>query len=271
MTDLQQHPTTSSGLRGKRSQYNLESPPPAAHVSYKPEMVGTRYGWVEIISPEKRWGKNWNHCYVLTQCTGCGAIQWTSLNSLTGGRSKGCQNCSEPPPPYPKWLDKRLTAAKQRCTNPKDPGYEKYGGRGIEFRFPSVSAACLYIMETFGIPERSLEIDRINTNGHYEPGNLRFVTRSENQANRRLTVLSEWDPQYWPYARTVVGRKLSEGLTREQIIQDAEKAVAEKRKNWRGIQERLQSMTYEMPDRITVLPYRGSSSTTAATAEGSTP
>jgi hypothetical protein len=49
---------------------------------------------------------------------------------------------------------------------------------------------------------------------------------------------------------------LKEGLTREQIISAAKQAVLEKRKGWKNIEERLASMTYEMPESITVLPYR---------------
>jgi hypothetical protein len=55
---------------------------------------------------------------------------------------------------------------------------------------------------------------------------------------------------------------LSAGKSREEIIESARKAVQEKRKNWRNISARLESMTYEMPDRITVLPYRDTSSIT---------
>ena len=40
----------------------------------------------------------------------------------------------------------RLTAAKQRCTNPHDPQYPNYGGRGIEFRFGSVLEAGLWML-----------------------------------------------------------------------------------------------------------------------------
>lgn len=126
MKGLLQPRTISSGLKGNRSPYSLDSPPPAVHISYKQEMVGEQYGWVEIISSEKRWGKNWSKPYVLTQCQGCGSIQWQNLENLMSGKSKGCQNCTQQRQ-IPKWLDRRLTAAKQRCENPNDPQYRNYG------------------------------------------------------------------------------------------------------------------------------------------------
>lgn len=262
MKDSQRHRITSYGSKGHQGRYDLKTPPPSAHISYKPEMVGSRYGGVTIISPEKRWSESWNHCYVLTQCTDCGNIQWQNLGNLRSGKSKGCQHCSQPRQ-IPLWLDRRLTAAKQRCENPSDPQYHNYGARGIRFCFYSVTEAGLYLIRTFGLPKRKLEIDRIDNNLGYQPGNIRFATRKQNVGNRRVTVLSEYRPQDWPYSYNVVIRKLSAGETREQIMQDAQKAVREKRKNWRGIQKRLASMTLKMPDQITVLPYRGNSSTTA--------
>ena len=243
MTDSQRRRTTMSGLRGNRGRFDLATPPPAAHVSFKPEMVGTRYGWVTIISPEKRWNAGWNHCYVLTQCVSCAAVQWQDLNNLTSGKSKGCQNCSQPRNTVPGWLERRLTSAKQRCTNPKDSNYPRYGGRGIEFRFETPLEACRWILENVPDVRRDYTIDRIDNNGHYERGNIRFVPMIENQRNKEVTILPEYVPVEWPYARTVVTRMLSAGMTREEIIETALRAVAEKRKNWRGIAERLASMT----------------------------
>lgn len=243
MRGLQQPQIISYGSMGNRSQYNLEKLPPAAHISYKQEMVGKQYGFVKIISPEKRWNKKMNHCRVLTQCVSCGQIQWTLLNNLQGGISKGCQKCSRPRQ-IPLWLDRRLTAAKQRCENPKDAAYANYGGRGIEFKFPSILEAGLWIIENLGLPDKNLELDRIDNNGHYQPGNIRFITHQENNRNKRNTVLATWIPTQWPYTRTVVIRKLSKGMTREEIIKDAENAVICKRKNWRIIGARLDFMTY---------------------------
>ncbi len=261
MRDSGQPLTTPCGLKGNRSRYSLESPPPAAHISYKPEMVGERYGWVEIISAEKRWNKAMNHCYILTRCRGCGSIQWQNRNNLISGKSKGCQQCSQPRQ-IPKWLDRRLTDAKQRCENPGHPEYHNYGARGIRFEFRSVTEAGLYLLSEYGVPDRGLELDRRDTNGNYARGNLRFVTRAENQANRRDTVLTRFEQKYWPYCQNVVVRKLSAGMSREEIIQDAEDAVFYKRKNWRIISARLDFMIYEMPEDIIVLPYRENSSTT---------
>ncbi len=266
MKNLLQRPTILSGSKGNESRYSLDMPPPAAHISYKPQMVGRQYGWVRIISPEKRWNRKMNHCYVLTQCTGCGAVRWINLNSLTSGKSKGCKACSQPRI-LPIWLYKRLTAAKQRCTNPLDPGFKNYGGRGIKFAFPSVNAAGIYLVEAFGTPSRDMEIDRIDTNGDYAPGNIRFVLHRENCVNQRRNVLSKFSQRYWPYARSVVTRMLSNGLSREEILMKARKAVLEKRKNWRLIDARLDFMTYEMPAHITVLRYRDASSTIAAMAD----
>lgn len=54
MKDSPQQQTTSYGQKGNRSRYRLDLPQPAAHISFKPEIVGRQYGWVVIISPERR-------------------------------------------------------------------------------------------------------------------------------------------------------------------------------------------------------------------------
>lgn len=244
MTDSPQQKTTSCGLKGNTTRYRSDLPPPAEHVSFAPEIVGLKYGHVEIVSSEKRWRKGWRDARVLVTCNGCGQVFWILLANLTRGKTKGCQSCSTPAMPYPKWMDRRFTAAKQRCTNPSDPGFKNYGARGVKFNFESISAACLWLMQEHGIPDRSMELDRIDVNGNYEPGNLRWVTKELNRRNKRnVTCREGWDETAWPYARTVVTRMLKSGLTREQILQQAKLAVKERRKNWQGIEKRLASLT----------------------------
>jgi len=81
----------------------------------------------------------------------------------------------------------RLGAAvKQRCTNPNCIGFNNYGGRGIQFGFPSVRAFAEWVADNLG-PKRSadLSIDRIDNAKGYEPGNLRWATRAEQARNKR--------------------------------------------------------------------------------------
>jgi hypothetical protein len=165
------------------------------------------------------------------------------------------------------WLERRLNNAKQRCEKPNNSEYKNYGGRGIKFNFKSGAEAAKWMVKEFGIPYRNLELDRIDTNGNYEPGNLRFVSRETNQANRRVTLVSRWDQKYWPYAETAVRKYLKEGYTRDEIIGFARDAVHEHRSGWKGIQARLESMIYEMPEDIIVTPYLENSSTTVDTEE----
>ena len=70
-----------------------------------------------------------------------------------------------------------------------------------------------------------------------------MATRAQNQANRRNTILAEFHQEEWPYEERTTRRKLRVGYTREEIIEQARLAVKEKRKNWRGTEQRLRSMT----------------------------
>lgn len=256
--------TTSSG-RKKRAKPGSVKRSDAVTITLNPEQVGRRYGWVEIISPERLYLKpKWVACYVLCRCTGCQTEKYVYLGSLQQGKSHGCDKCARPRQ-VPKWLDRRLTAAKGRCTNPKDQNWENYGARGIEFRFESVTKAGVWIQQNLGL-FRDLEIDRIDNMGHYEPGNLRWATRSQQNFNKRnVTVSENWVfiQSEWPYAYNTVHRKLCEGWTREEIIQQAHDAVAETRKAWPTIAARLRSMTSPTLDPRTGLPYPTASSTTA--------
>jgi hypothetical protein len=74
-------------------------------------------------------------------------------------------------------------SARQRCTNPNHVSYKNYGGRGIEFRFESFKE----FIEEIGLrPSPELTLDRIDNDGHYEAGNVRWATRLEQNSNRRV-------------------------------------------------------------------------------------
>ncbi len=71
-----------------------------------------------------------------------------------------------------------------RCTNSKDRCYKHYGGRGIKVKFACFEDFFYYVVKELKVDPRGLTIDRIKNDGHYERGNIRFVSNAENARNR---------------------------------------------------------------------------------------
>jgi hypothetical protein len=78
---------------------------------------------------------------------------------------------------------------KTRCYNPKNAkSYRYHGARGIK-----VCDEWLHDFDAFyihvGEPPTPLHtIDRIDVNGHYEPGNVRWATQYEQMQNTRRSI-----------------------------------------------------------------------------------
>lgn len=169
-------------------------------------VVGQRFESWEVLStaPFQKSGA----LYVRARCD-CGVERDVNLRFMETGRSTMCKGCASrkvharrghllPVDRRARLVQKRVNAMRQRCTNPKDPSWRNYGGRGIEFRFASVRDAVEYVLTHLPADSYAgLDIDRKNNNGHYEPGNLRLATRKQNLANRRCsppTTSSTQDP-----------------------------------------------------------------------------
>ncbi len=85
-------------------------------------------------------------------------------------------------------LTRMFNDMKQRRNNSSHRSYKYYGGRGIQNKFRSSGDFRDYIIGGLGIMSieqiKGLQIDRINNDGHYEEGNVRFVTPKVNMGNR---------------------------------------------------------------------------------------
>ena len=215
----QQHPATKSGSKTD-GRFRSGTPPHNHSGSHVPETPGFRWGLAELVSSEVRQVKGYRQVQV--RCTSCQTEKWVSYDNLRAGKTQGCQSCRQKCG-APAWLLRRLEAARQRCTNPNDRGYKRYGARGVQFRFPSVAQAAVWVANNLGL-HKDKELDRIDNSGHYEPGNLRWVTRRQNIANQDRAKSKEFHlfrsmhPEV-RYADNTLRNLLRKGLSFDQIVE----------------------------------------------------
>jgi len=115
----------------------------------------------------------------------------------------------------------------QRCTNPKDPAYQYYGGRGIQIH-PSWRSFDQFYADMAPRPSPKHSLDRYpDKNGNYEPGNVRWATMKEQgfnrRSNRRVTFngiercVTEWAEEVGIKRGTLYGR-LNAGMSAEEAL-----------------------------------------------------
>ena len=122
---------------------------------------------------------------------GCGSLtepgrrfrqgHWSKLHrhNLTHGESVGGRSTTE----YYSYR-----GAKARCNNPNNPKFGDYGGRGIKFLLTSVAQ----LLDEIGRKPKGMTLDRIDNDGHYELGNLRWATAKQQRANQQARRLSQF-------------------------------------------------------------------------------
>lgn len=161
------------------------------------DRTGQRFGRLVVLASFRLDKRTWASC----RCD-CGVHAEVVMCSLVTGATQSCgclhseisrsvasqlhldhghARSGRKTPEYKTWC-RMIT----RCENPKHEKFPYYGGRGI-----SVCARWRHDFKAFladvGLrPSAAHSIDRYpDNNGHYEPGNVRWATRSKQMQNRR--------------------------------------------------------------------------------------
>lgn len=75
----------------------------------------------------------------------------------------------------------------QRCTNPKNPTYARYGAKGVKVceSWQGSSGFDAFLADMGPCPSESHTLDRTDPSGHYEPSNCRWLPAAKQSANRK--------------------------------------------------------------------------------------
>jgi hypothetical protein len=181
------------------------------------DLTGQRFGRLVAIRYEmSKW----------TVVCDCGATKAVASGSLRNGetRSCGCLNrevlsCRSRTHGMSKTREwAAYSAAKNRCQNPNADRFPEYGARGIEFRFQDFDS---FWAELGPRPSPKHSVDRIDVEGHYEPGNVRWATQKEQCLNRRRARILEFQ-----------GRKQNLGTWSEELGIGHNTILARLKRGW---------------------------------------
>jgi len=165
--------------------------PPFAQVP-----IGRRFGRWVVLEAAARRGKR---AYWLCRCL-CGVEKEVFEQSLRRGISKSC-GCRKrthgmtDTVEYQAW-----EGMKSRCTRPGNASAAHYQGRGITV-CPEWMRSFQAFFDHVGLrPSPRHSLDRIDNDGGYCPGNVRWATMAEQGLNKRNNHLVSWEGRLVPVA-----------------------------------------------------------------------
>lgn len=90
-------------------------------------------------------------------------------------------------PEYNAWA-----AMRARCSNPRKDHCGAYLARGIKVCARWAASFQAFLADVGPRPSPQHSLDRIDNDGHYEPGNVRWATRTQQARNRRSSRRLTW-------------------------------------------------------------------------------
>jgi hypothetical protein len=148
----------------------------------KKELTGVIFGKLFVIQESHK--DSFGNYYWDCKCE-CGNQTKVVGYDLTRGKTQSCGCVNKIHQKSGTKIYWVWGSMKDRCTNQNNVAYNNYGGRGVK-----VCDRWLESFENFYEDMKfkyreGLTLERIDVNGDYEPGNCKWVTREDQNRNKR--------------------------------------------------------------------------------------
>lgn len=116
----------------------------------------------------------------------CGNKKTIYLREVVGGGTKSC-GCIHTKHGRKNTTEYRIwTGIKNRCYNKNHHAYHNYGGRGVVMDESWRDNFKIFFDYIGHRQSPNVTLDRINNDGNYEPGNVKWSTKKEQGRNTRF-------------------------------------------------------------------------------------
>ena len=162
-----------------------------------------------------------------THSCGCHRSEVTTQRNQTHGMAHL--------PEYATW-----TRMIDRCTNPKNPKYANYGGRGITICEAWRTSFPAFYADIGPRPSPEYSLERIDNNGNYLPTNTVWATQQTQARNKRTThmlthkgttqSLIAWAEEL-PIHHRLIRRRVNLGWSDERALTTPPRPVRSRKKD----------------------------------------
>lgn len=204
------------------------------------DLTNMRFGHLVVLKrqEDKLWGQQVRPMW-LCRCD-CGKVVTVGAGHLRSGHTQSCGHWMKLQTSKAHWKHGHLASRhrskeyvswqnmKHRCYDTQDVMFASYGGRGISVCQRWRDSFVDFISD-MGLCPKGKTLERLNTNGNYEPGNCIWANQEQQRNNKRNNRIITHNGLTMTLARWARHLNISRGMLTSALIRGTSMEEIERR------------------------------------------